>query len=81
MVLQAVHVDPSLLEGLRAEIKWGQHEDLLPDGRVILQPRLIAYQADDPSLAAEFERWVNLGDDRNCRRVYVRGRVVHESDL
>ena len=40
-----------------------------------------ADEADDPSLAAEFERWVNLGDDRNCRRVYVRGRVVHESDL
>ena len=48
-------LDPSLLKRLRAEIKWAQHEDLLPDGRVILQPRLIAYQADDPSLVYSYE--------------------------
>ena len=33
-----------------------------------------------PSLSADFERWFNLGDDRNVRRVYVRGRAVHERD-
>lgn len=48
-------LDPSLLEGLRAEIKWAQHEDLLPDGRIVWQPRLIAYQADDPSLVYSYE--------------------------
>ena len=32
------------------------------------------------TLAAEHERWFNLGDDRNVRRVYVRGHVVHERD-
>lgn len=48
-------LDPSLLEGLWAESGWAQHEDLLPDGRVILQPRLIAYQADDPALVYSYE--------------------------
>jgi guanine deaminase len=34
-------------------------------------------QAGPSSLRTDFERFVNLGDDRNVRKVYVRGRVVH----
>jgi cytosine/adenosine deaminase-related metal-dependent hydrolase len=28
------------------------------------------------TLSSDFERYINLGDDRNVKRVYVRGRVV-----
>mmetsp|Transcript_13793 Transcript_13793/g.42001 ORF Transcript_13793/g.42001 Transcript_13793/m.42001 type:complete len:127 (+) Transcript_13793:64-444(+) len=34
-------------------------------------------QMGPSSLKTDFERFINLGDDRNVRKVYVRGRVVH----
>jgi len=34
-------------------------------------------EAGPSSLKTDFERFVNLGDDRNVRQVYVRGRLVH----
>jgi guanine deaminase len=34
-------------------------------------------QRGPSSLKTDFERFVNLGDDRNVRKVYVRGRLVH----
>jgi len=33
-------------------------------------------QVGPSSLKTDFERFVNLGDDRNVRSVYVRGRLV-----
>jgi guanine deaminase len=33
------------------------------------------------ALAADFERYVNLGDDRNVKEVFVRGRMVKGGDV
>ena len=35
-----------------------------------------AGHARERSLADDFERYANLGDDRNVKSVYVRGRLV-----
>jgi alpha-ketoglutarate-dependent dioxygenase alkB family protein 2 len=40
---------------LREEISWARHKDILPDGRLVTQPRSIAYQSDDASLVYSYE--------------------------
>lgn len=47
--------DPGVLGRLQAEVAWEQHQDRLPSGALVLQPRLIAYQANDPSLVYSYE--------------------------
>lgn len=38
------HFDHRMLDGVMAEVAWEQHQDRLPSGEVVLQPRRIAYQ-------------------------------------
>jgi len=39
----------NFLELLQEEVAWEQHDDLLADGNIVTQPRLISYQASDPT--------------------------------
>ena len=45
----------SFFSRLMEEVVWKQHDDLLADGRVVSQPRRIAYQADDSRLVYAYE--------------------------
>ena len=54
------HVDLALAAAavfseLKDEIDWARHHDILADGRMVSQPRSIAYQADDASLVYVYE--------------------------
>ena len=54
------HIDLALAAAavfseLNDEIDWARHHDMLADGRMVSQPRSIAYQADDASLVYVYE--------------------------
>lgn len=39
----------------QAEVGW-MHKEVMVMGRLVMQPRLVAYQADDPGLAYTYSR-------------------------
>ena len=43
------------LHRLVAEVRWARHDDVLPDGTVVAQPRKNAYQASDATLVYSYE--------------------------
>jgi alkylated DNA repair dioxygenase AlkB len=47
--------DGAFLRHLLAEVGWARHDDVLPDGTVVTQPRKIAYQASDATLVYSYE--------------------------
>lgn len=60
LVPSACHTDAAtaaaaVFAELREEIAWAYHNDVLPDGRLVTQPRSIAYQSDDAALVYAYE--------------------------
>lgn len=47
--------DVTFLRSLLAEVGWARHDDVLPDGSIVSQPRSIAYQASDATLVYSYE--------------------------
>eukprot|EP00298_Acanthocystis_sp_HF-20_P000150 c10187_g1_i1.p1 GENE.c10187_g1_i1~~c10187_g1_i1.p1 ORF type:complete len:363 (+),score=137.50 c10187_g1_i1:40-1089(+) len=50
----------NIMEKLNNEVAWEQHLDILADGKVVLQPRLIAYQAQYPEDKAYIYQYPNI---------------------
>lgn len=53
--IDAAAASAAMFAALKEEIGFGRHNDILPDGELVSQPRSIAYQADDASLVYAYE--------------------------
>ena len=56
------------------------HKEVMVMGRLVMQPRLVAYQADDPGLAYTYSRLTLAPDAWSPAVLAIKVRLCEESD-
>ena len=58
---KVLHIAVRAADVMQAEVAW-QQKEVMVHGKTVMQPRLVAYMADEPSLAYTYSRQTMVPD-------------------